>query len=375
MKDKLLETPFPILKLDTMEQNIEEMAQLADKNDVSLRPMVKTHKSSEIALKQLDYGANGVTVATLDEAETMISAGIKDIFIAYEIIGKARIDRLLKLSRLADISVAVDSLSGAEMLETHFAPEGGALNYLIEIDSGLNRCGVKPGRPALELYKKVEQNCNHLNLEGIFTHAGQVYGVSDPAEVEKIGRLEGRLMAETTKLFRKHKIKLDVVSVGSTPTVKYSAANPEITEIRPGNYVFYDNIQLGLNTVTIDQVSLSIQSTVISRPTSDRAIIDAGSKTLNLDKGAHGVDLVKGFGLVIYDNEVRKDFVIDHLSEEHGYIILKSPSQKELIVGDRINIIPNHSCAVTNLFNVLVGYRKNKFKKFIDVEARRKIEL
>ena len=369
------ETPLAVLDIDILEENIKDMAIVADTNNVTLRPMVKTHKSPEIALKQMECGSSGITVATLDEAEIMLGAGIKDIFIAYEIIGPARIKRLLQLAKNADISVAVDSIEGAVMLEKQLKKEDIVLDYLIEIDSGLNRCGVEPGQPALELAEKVDRRCSYLNLKGIFTHAGQVYGVSEPAEVEKIGHYEGQVMGETAELFRQHNRELDIVSVGSTPTVKYSAANSEVTEIRPGNYVFYDNIQLGLDIAEISQIALSIHSTVISCPTSKRAIIDAGSKTLNLDKGAHGTELVKGFGLVIYNGEVREDLVIDHLSEEHGYITIDDSQGIELKVGDRLEIIPNHSCAVANLFNKLAGIKDGKFEKFINVKARRQITL
>lgn len=373
MKTNMLATPVPMIDIKKLKNNINKMANLARESNTNLRPMVKTHKSPQIAKMQLDAGANGVTVATLDEAEVMVESGIKDIFIAYEIIGNVRLRRLLNLNKKANISVAIDSLAGAKQLASLLNKKGQKMEYLIEIDSGLHRCGVQPGEPALNLAQKINNLSDRLILKGIFTHAGQVYGATSMEKVKEIGEHEGEVMARTARLFREKGIELKVVSVGSTPTVPYSAYTPEVNEIRPGNYIFYDNIQIGLGVISPDEAALTVESMVISRPSCERVIIDAGSKSLAQDKGAHGVNLVKGFGLVLIDGLPRRDIIIDHLSEEHGFLLLKKP-EIELEVGDRIEIIPNHACAVANLFDSLVLKDNQNIMGYIDVVARRKIK-
>jgi D-serine deaminase-like pyridoxal phosphate-dependent protein len=366
---KTIDTPVPIVYIDKLKRNIREMAELAEGNNVLLRPMIKTHKSSEIALMQMEAGACGLTVASLGEAEIMIKAGINDIFIAYELIGIPKLERLSKLlDRGVNISLAIDSIEGARQLNSVLEKKNKKVPYLIEVDSGLKRCGLS-GLEIVKLADKISKLCKMLKLKGIFTHAGQVYAAKDHRKVRKIGIHEGEIMADTAWLLRKNGFEIEIVSVGSTPTVRYSAQNPEVTEIRPGNYVFYDNIQIGLGVVNQDSCALRILSTIISRPEPARAVIDAGSKTLALDRGAHGINLVEGFGLVIKDGFINKDIIIDHLSEEHGVLKLKDPKMK-LEIGDIIEIIPNHSCTVVNLFDRILKIHSGKITGFINVNGR-----
>ncbi len=368
-----IETPYPIVDYNKLTDNINEMAELAQNNECKIRPMIKTHKSPDIAKMQIKAGAVGLTVATLEEAETMIDKGIKDVFIAYEIIGRIKMKRLSKLMQKANISVAVDNIDGAKRLNNFLKEKNMKLDYLLEINTGLDRCGVNYGKPALKFVKKIKKECPALNLKGIFTHAGQVYGVQTLDEIKKIGELEGNLMGETARLFRENGLELKIISVGSTPTVKYSSLNPEVNEIRPGNYVFYDNIQIGLGIILQERVAFKIRSMVISKTSSDKVIIDAGSKTLALDQGAHGVELVNGFGLVSFNGRIREDLIIDHLSEEHGFVISKK-DYIDLEIGDMIEIIPNHSCVVANLFDKLVLKKEDNYS-LIDVAARRKVRI
>lgn len=217
----LLDTPCLLLDLDVMERNMREMAAFAAAHGVHLRPHVKTHKTPELALLQVESGAVGVAVATMAEAEEMARAGIQDICVANEIVTEAKAARLLELSRHARVSCAVDGVAGAEVLSTVFRRSGGVLPVLIDVDTGLQRCGVPPGEATLRLYEELRA-LPGFSIRGIMTHAGHAYRARSPEEVAEIGREEGRLMAETGALLREHGCPLETVSVGSTPTVKHS---------------------------------------------------------------------------------------------------------------------------------------------------------
>lgn len=359
----VLETPALVVDLVRLERNIDRMARLAESAGVSLRPHIKSHKTPWIARLQVAAGASGLTVAKLGEAEAMFAEGFGDIFIAYEIVGEDKIRRLLSLSSKARVGCAVDNLEAARELDFAAGRQGRSLEVLIEVDTGLGRCGVPPGPETVRLYREVAALPN-LKLRGIFTHAGHAYAARTPAEVEEVARHEGRSMAELAELLRREGLRPEVVSVGSTPTVPHSALVPGVTEIRPGNYVFNDAIQIGLGVAAEDDCALRVLATVISRSAPDRAVIDAGSKSLGLDRGAHGVSLVPGFGRVVG----HPDLIVERLSEEHG--ILRLPGGYPLPLGTRVEIIPNHACPVANLFDRMVAIRGGEVERVLEIKAR-----
>lgn len=364
------ELPFPtpalVVDLDILEGNLARMAEWARQQGIKLRPHAKAHKCVEIARRQMELGACGLTVAKLGEAEVMIRAGFRDIFIAYQIIGQDKIERLIEMSREASLITAIDSPEGAEALDRAARAAGMALPVMIEIDSGLRRCGTLPGLPSLELARKVSRLPN-LDLRGVFTHAGQAYAAASAAEVARIAREEAEAVAATAELLRTHGIPVPEVSIGSTPTAWASVDRSGVTEMRPGNYVFHDATQLALGSAEVADCALRIVATVISRPSRNRLIIDAGSKTLALDRGAHGTSLLKGFGLIPEHPEI----TISRLSEEHG--ILDVPDSCGLEVGTRIEIIPNHACTAVNLAEHLYVARQGKVTGRWEVAGRAKV--
>jgi D-serine deaminase-like pyridoxal phosphate-dependent protein len=359
---KSIETPALIVDKQQLEKNIKSMQQLADENNVRLRPHIKTHKSVHISKLLLEYGAVGITVAKLGEAEVMASAGISDIFIANQVTHPLKLKRLIKLHESITVSVGVDHIDQVNLLKNVANKTSKPLNILIEIDSGLNRCGIIVGPALIELARDINK-ISHLNFKGIFTHAGQVYGARSKGEVEKIGDHEGSIMAEAENLLKRKGYGPKVVSVGSTPTVAYSSKNQSVTEIRPGNYVFYDNIQYVLESCLADQWALAILSTVISQPETDRIVIDAGSKALNLDRGAHANQQISGYGkLLNIDGEIVR------LSEEHG--VIKLSSSKIIELGSPVLIIPNHACAVANLYSHYHFIDEERQINMVPVDAR-----
>ena len=230
-----IETPALIVDLQQLEKNIEAMQNLANENAVRLRPHIKTHKSVFISKLLLKHGAVGITVAKVGEAEVMAAAGISNIFIANQITHPLKLRRLRKLHETINISVGVDQIEQISLQKRYFNNASKPLRVLVEIDSGLNRCGVTVGDSLVKLVREIS-HAHELTLEGIFTHAGQVYGAQSKKEIQEIGDLEGTIMAEAYNLLKDQGIDLRVVSVGSTPTVAHSSKNPVVNEIRPGNH-------------------------------------------------------------------------------------------------------------------------------------------
>ncbi|WP_126425772.1 D-TA family PLP-dependent enzyme [Brevibacillus marinus] len=362
-----LDTPSLLLDLDVMEQNLKEIAQFAKQQGIRWRPHIKTHKCVEIARKQLAYGACGITVAKVSEAEVMAKAGIRDILIAYPLSSPLKLQRVAALLPLAKLTLAVDHAKQAELLDQFFAHTSAVVDVWIKVDSGLHRCGVEPGAETVALAKEIAKY-PHLRLQGLFTHAGHSYAASSREEIERIGEYEGQAVAESAAWCEQEGIPIPHRSVGSTPTFRISGRQPGITEVRPGNAVFYDAIQVGLGVATYEQCALRVLSSVVSMRPHERLVLDAGSKTLSLDQGAHGNATVKGFGHIVGHPEL----TIQRLSEEHGVVAIDRATN--LALTDRVQIIPNHACTVVNLFDRYVLHRKGVIVGEWRIEARGKVQ-
>ena len=360
-----VDTPALLIDLDRVEKNLEAMQKKADAAGAMLRPHIKTHKIPELARAQIQMGAVGVTTAKVSEAEVMADARIDDIFIANQIVTAAKLQRLLALSKRVKLSVGLDSPAGAKLLSDAFSAAVEKIDYVIEIDSGLNRCGVLPGRSAVELLKAIK-DLPGIRFKGIFTHAGHAYGKQNIEQVKDVSRFESEIMAETAGHFKALGVQPEVVSVGSTPTMRVWEGRGGVNEIRPGNYIFLDGMQIALGVADPKECALTVIATVISRPAPDRAVVDAGSKVFALDKGAHGQEMLKGFGMVL-----NKKAVLERLSEEHGVMVLDSSENLE--IGERVRIIPNHACTVINLSNTAYGIRGGNVETELIIAARGKV--
>jgi D-serine deaminase-like pyridoxal phosphate-dependent protein len=340
-----LDTPCLIVRESALRENINEMAEWARKRGIALRPHQKTHKTAEIARMQREAGAQGVTCAKLGEAEALVDAGVADdVFLAYQIVGPRKIERLLALMDRARVSVAVDSVEVAESLSHACVADGKVLDVVIEVNTGLDRAGVLPKEDALRLAQEIVAMPG-LNFKGIMTHEGHAGKAPTQEALRETAHAAGRAMVETAELLRQNGIPVDVVSVGSSPASFATTEIDGITEMRPGTYVFYDNASFVYGRIGPDRCALRILTTVISRPSLDRAVVDAGSKTLTMDPPPAGRT---GYGYVV---EI-PDAVVQRLSEEHG--VLEFPDGADnLSVGDVLEIIPNHVCPTVNLQNEL----------------------
>ena len=335
-----LKTPALILNKDKLENNIKQMARYARSNDIRLRPHCKTHKSVFVANRQADAGINGISVATLSEALALEKGNFSSVFITRQIAEENKYEILRDLNDRIEVICTVDSMDVAKRLSHFFTRQKKRIKIRLEIDSGQHRCGLLP-EDATAFAGDLMQ-LQGVIFDGIFTHAGQVYGASIEDQ-EKIAAEEAGALIFVYNSLQKENIPCPVRSTGTTPTYRFTHHYPEINEIRPGVYVFYDRMQKELGTCSEGDIALTVMATIISRPTPDRCVINAGSKSLGLDKGVHGKELLSGYGLI---KELPGEIVA--LSEEHG--ILSIPENSSLSPGDIIQIYPNHVCNVINLY-------------------------
>ena len=357
-----LDTPSLLVDLDRLEANLDRMAQAARLSDLSLRPHTKTHKTPQIARMQLDRGAAGITVAKLGEAEVMAEAGIEDIFIANEIVGAQKIERLIELARRVKVSVGVDSVEAAAPLSMAFAQAGMRLMVLLEVDLGLRRCGVAPDQ-ALELGRHLN-TLPGIHLLGLFTYCGQVYAARNENEVAGVTAYECRAMSDLARRMAPLSGTELRVSGGSTPTSRHYTAACGLTEIRPGSYVFNDRTQIDRWAARPSDCALTVLATVISTPEPGRAVLDAGSKSLAADLAPES----PGHGMLKEDHAA----VLIKLNEEHGFLDLSRAAVK-LRVGDKVEVIPNHCCAVSNLHDEMIATRGGEVAETWPIAGRGKV--
>lgn len=356
-----LETPAVLVDLDVLERNIARMAAQAHERDVRLRPHAKTHKVVEIGRMQITAGAAGLSLAKTSEAQVFADAGFSDLFVAYPVVGEDKGRHLLALADRIRIAVGVDSETGARTLAQVFHSARRTLDVLLKVDVGFHRVGVSPDG-AVDATRRIG-DLPGLRLRGVFTHAGHGYLADTPEGVAGVGRSEGETLAAAAAAVRAAGFPVEEVSVGSTPTARYAMRVDGVTECRPGNYVFHDASQVSLGTCGIEDCALTVLSTVVSVPAPDRAVLDAGSKTLSSDPLR---PRPAGYGLIL-----GRRSVIERLSEEHG-VVAVTPGEG-FRVGERVRILPNHACVVANLHDRLVGIRGDRVEAELLVSARGRV--
>ena len=352
-----LDTPALVVDIDIMERNLARMQQKADAFKVKLRPHTKTHRTPALAKLQIERGAKGIAVAKLGEAEVMYEEGIRDIFIPNEIVGPIKLERLRKLNnRDILLSVAVDHPDHVKMLSEVFSSPGNKkMNVFIDVCTGYPRTGVQPGKDALDLARMIADSPG-LHLKGIFTHDGHSYRAADSGEVREIFRKSQEDMLETAELMRGAGIPVEEISVGSTPSLLLCDEILEgVTEIRPGSYIFMDADQASV-AGTYEHCAQTVLATVISRPTEERVVIDAGTKTLTACQSLSGIASSKGHGRLKEHPEI----FLNRIAEEHGSFDIPGGSGLSYRIGDRIEIISNHACPTSNLFRSIYGVKKGE---------------
>ncbi|WNQ13281.1 alanine racemase [Paenibacillus aurantius] len=359
------ETPAVAIDLDRLDANLRATADLAAQAGVRLRPHTKTHKSQWVAGEQLRYGASGITVAKLGEAEVMADGGVRDILIAYPLVGRLKLERLARLMKRIRVSVSVDSLEAANGLSELGEHLHERIPLYLDVNSGLNRCGKEPGEETADLGVQIAK-LPGIRLAALMTHAGHAYGQSRREDCLEIALAEAEALLDSQKALRRRGVEVPDISVGSTPTSKFikELAGSGVTEMRPGAYVFGDGSQLFPGLIGEEECAMKIFATVVSTPRPGIAIVDAGSKTLSNDTSPHR----RGYGFL----PELPDVYVERLSEEHG--VLSVPEGVTLKIGDVVGIIPNHCCAVANLHDRLLGVRDGRLERMIPVDARGKVQ-
>lgn len=349
-----LDTPALLLDLDAFQHNLDKMAQFFVDKTTSLRPHAKTHKCPEIARRQLKAGAIGITCAKVGEAETMVEAGIQDILIANQVVGDIKIGRLTDLAAQCELMVAVDDPVNVAALSDACTAKGVSLRVLVEVDIGMHRCGVQPGAPALSLAHQVA-DASGLQLAGLMGYEGHLVGIVDPKERRAQVLQALTPLQETRDLLASNGLPVEIVSGGGTGTYDISGAHPPMTEIEAGSYVFMDAWYAKVRPEF--KTALTVLCTVVSRPTSERVVTDAGMKTLTND---HGLPVPIGI----------PGASVKRLSEEHGLIELTDPSVVQLRPADKVHIIPGHCCTTVNLYDNLYVVQASTLVEIWPITAR-----
>ena len=327
-------TPLAIVDETVMLANITAMQTLADKVGAALRPHVKTHKSARVAQLQLQAGARGLTVATLREAEYFAQMGVEDLLLVHPPVGTPKKTRLVALAeRVPRLAVAVVSLEAALQVPK-------SIELLWEVDTGHHRLGTLPGPPTVEAVRRLVDQVGIERFKGLLTFPGHVYRQPNREGQRAIAHQEIGLLQETANLLRGQQIEVRELSIGSTPTASFAPEVQHMTEMRPGVYVYGDANQVTLGSKLLDECALGVVATVVSTPTRDRAVIDAGTKALSVDAPVPGLI---SFGIVID----HPDVILERLSEEHG--VLVSEADTGLHIGDRVIVIPIYWYTTVNL--------------------------
>lgn len=340
-----LDTPALLIDREIMTDNIRRMQDHADSWNVALRPHTKTHKMPELAKLQLEAGSKGIAVAKTGEAEVMARHGVRDIFIANEIVGDEKLERIATLQKDSlEISFGIDAPEHVRAAERIFGGAGLTAQVLIEIEVGENRSGIIEEADFLILLEEIRTS-PHVHLKGLFSHDGNSYDAATREECLAIARGAQERTLRFAALAREKGFPCEVVSYGSTPPLINEAKILEgITEIRPGTYILMD-ASMAATVGTLDHCAAKVLATVISKPTPERVILDVGAKGLTMQERRDGISATPGKGTLADYPGV----FIDAVYDEHA-IIYNRGFHDAVAIGDKVRIIPVHICPVCNLY-------------------------
>jgi D-serine deaminase-like pyridoxal phosphate-dependent protein len=343
-----LETPVPVIDIDVVARNAERWQAFCDEGGIANRPHIKTHKLVALARYQLALGAKGITVQKLGEAEVMADAGISDMLLTFNVVGAPKLRRLAVLARRTAISVVADNAVVVDGVASAGAEAGRPITVLVECDTGAGRNGVQSPQAAADLAQRIAAS-PHLRYGGLMTYARP--GTRSRAEA---------FLNEARRLAADAGLSTASISTGGSPDMWSREGLSIVTEYRAGTNIYYDRSLVARGVCTYADCALTVLATVVSVPTASRCIVDAGSKALTSDLlGLAGYGVVPGWAeAVVYD-----------VNEEHGYLDTSRVGHQP-VVGDRIRIVPNHVCPVTNLYDRVAFVRGEAVLGFVRVDAR-----
>jgi D-serine deaminase-like pyridoxal phosphate-dependent protein len=346
-----IETPAVVIDRDRVERNLQKAQAYADEHGLKLRPHIKTHKLPHLATRQVELGACGITCQKLGEAEVMADAGLSDILLTFNIVGPAKLKRLKALAQRVTLAVTADSAHTIDGYAETFGADA-PLTIFVECDTGMGRCGVPSIDEALALAKRID-GAQSLRFGGLMTFPA----AGKPEEA-------ATWLTEACGKLKEAGLDVPVVTSGGTPDMWRAHEAGVVTEYRPGTYIYMDRSQVAREACTFDECALHVLATVVSAPAPDRVVLDSGSKTLSSDTLG-----LEGFGYIPAYPEAR----ITSLSEEHGVVDV-SACKRRPAIGDRIAIIPNHACVVTNLFDEVHFVGGNGPVERVPVAARGRVD-
>lgn len=334
-------TPFVVVDLPRMERNLRAMAEYARGRDVMLRPHAKTHRTAEVAHRQIAAGATGLCVAKLSEAGAFVRQGINDILVAYPLVGHENVVRAVQLADRSTARFCSDNSAAVRRMSAQLAERGDELELLVIVDTGMNRDGLAPDAAA-DLAREVDAS-PALRFGGLLTHEGHAYRQTSAADLRRVAINAGETIAGIARDLADSGVPVPTVSVGSTATARITPEVDGVTEMRPGGYAFYDYGQVLLGTSELKDCAVRIVTTVISANEAGRALIDAGSNTLGRDPvfsftppGGPSLGLLVGL----------PGWNLHAASEEHGWLRWEgSGPPPTLSVGQRLQVLPNHICS------------------------------
>lgn len=355
-----VDTPALIIDLDTFEGNLKRLAERVTASGVRLRPHAKTHKCPMIALKQIELGAVGVCCQKVSEAEAMVYGGVRDVLITNEVVGRQKLRRLMGLAGSARIGVCVDDPAQIADLEAAASEAGIDLPVHVEINMGGNRCGVEPGEPALRLAQQIGDT-SRLRFAGLQAYHGSAQHLRGWEERQQAIAGAVNKAAETRDLLAANGIACDNITGAGTGTFEFEAGSGVYTELQCGSYIFMDadygrNLDRDGAATRSFEPSLFVWATIMSRPTEDRAIVDAGLKALGMDSGPP----------TVWDEPAA---TFERASDEHGRLGIASATNR-LKLGDKVKLVPGHCDPTVNLYDWYVGVRGDRVEAIWPITAR-----
>lgn len=351
MRVEELTTPALTVDLDVVVRNITRMQAYCDAHGLRFRPHVKTHKLPSVAQLQLDAGGIGITCQKLSEAEVMRAAGLSDIVIAFPIVGPGKPERMAQLAIDGTLAGVGDSETVVRSLARAASAAGTKIGFFVECDTGLRRAGVQTPAQAAELAELIS-GLPGLEFRGLLTYP------TPP---------NGAWLSAARSLIRQRGVDVPIISGGGTNSAFRTHEITVITELRAGDYVYGDCSTISAGAMSVDDCALHVRATVVSRPTRQRAILDAGSKSLSSELGG-GLGAT-GFGQILGYPQAR----LTQLSDEHGHVDVGN-GLAGLEIGETVAILPNRAGGTTNMHDEVVMHRAGKVIETIPIVARGRVQ-
>lgn len=352
-----IDTPALVLDLDAFERNLQRMAEAARARGVRLRPHAKSHKCPEIALRQVALGAVGICCQKVSEAAVFVQAGIDDVLVTNEVVGAAKLQRLAQLARRARIGVLVDDASQVQALSAAATQAQASLDVYVEVDVGGGRCGLEPGDPVVRLAGQVAA-APGLRLAGLQCYHGPAQHLRTPAQRAEASALAGAKARAMCQAIESSGVHVPRVTGVGTGTFELDLANGAFDEIQAGSYIFMDRDYAdnapAPGAITFEH-ALFVRTTVMSRPTPARAVVDAGLKASSIDSGMP----------IVWQ---RPELRYVKAADEHG--VLATPSADSVALGDTLLLVPGHCDPTVNLYDELVCVRGGRVEALWPIAAR-----